>query len=258
MEDFVSGSAGALDRVRATKVRDDIVPMLEKTHLSYDHLPFSQGEVKIGDALLKRIGKAIDKVGIKEALQFDLGVDSLVSNDRDDEFYRIFSVLNFLLCMEHKGRVDEEQMILKDGVDLGDQTTFSDPHVFGHGFAIGGVVCLHLFKQGCKFKLLDLTSHMLKVEDAEKIRSVRDEVEGKQGLPKDPAVDKFLGEARAQSEVHDYVWGLLEGCGGELKKEVQEERASYTFFPPNDDRNISTMPSSMRRLLHKNSSSINE
>jgi hypothetical protein len=151
MEDFVSGSAGALDRVRATKVRDDIVPMLEKTHLSYDHLPFSQGEVKIGDALLKRIGKAIDKVGIKEALQFDLGVDSLVSNDRDDEFYRIFSVLNFLLCMEHKGRVDEEQMILKDGVNLGDQTTFSDPHVFGHGFAIGGVVCLHLFKQGCKF-----------------------------------------------------------------------------------------------------------
>jgi len=69
MEDFVSGSAGGLERVRATKVRDEIVPMLEKTHLSYDHLPWSQSEAKVGDGLLDRILKSIDKVGIMEALQ---------------------------------------------------------------------------------------------------------------------------------------------------------------------------------------------
>mmetsp|Transcript_10780 Transcript_10780/g.22130 ORF Transcript_10780/g.22130 Transcript_10780/m.22130 type:complete len:1377 (+) Transcript_10780:38-4168(+) len=258
MENFVTESAGAVERIRATKVRDDIVPMLEKTHLSYEHLSFSQSEVKIGDGILQRIEKAVDKVGIKEALEFDSGVDSIVCNDRNDEFYRIFSVLNFLLCMEHKGRVDEDQMILRDGINLADDTTFSDPHVFGHGFAIGGVVCLHLFKQSFKFKLLDLTYHMLNVEDAEKIRNVKNMVEGKAALPKDPVVEKFLAEARAQSEIHEYVWGLLEGCRGKEKKEDNEERATYTFFPPNDDRNISAMPSNMRRLLHKNSSSINE
>jgi len=188
-----------------------------------------------------------------------------VSNERSDEFYRIFSVLNFLLCMEHKGRVDEEDMIIQDNVNaMNDETAFNDPHVFGHGFAIGGVVFLHLFKQSCKFKILDLTYHLLKVEDAEKIRDIKNEVEGKTGgVVKEPVqegvVKRFLDEARAQRDVHDYVWGILESCGrGERgqKKQEEELNATFTFAPPADDRKVSAIPSSMRKLLHRNSSNV--
>lgn len=256
MHVFVSATETyqVMPHVRAPTVTSRLLKMAKASHAAYDHLPYSQMELKIGSQLLDSIKAAVLKVGLDKDLEFDQGLESIMSTEKSTEFYRLFSVLNFLLCMEHKGRWEGEDT--SDG-GTGNE---SDPHVFGHGFAMCGSVFLHLFNQTSKFNMLDFSYHVIKVQDTEKISAELKSVRGDDGpMVVDPILksssDNFVKEAKAQMDVHDIMFSSLNQreTRGEEKRAEREEKKAFTYFPPQDDRNIRSMDSKMKQLLHKKS-----
>ncbi|GMH49960.1 hypothetical protein TrLO_g5054 [Triparma laevis f. longispina] len=256
MHVFVSATETyqVMPHVRAPTVTSRLLKMAKASHAAYDHLPYSQMELKIGSQLLDSIKAAVLKVGLDKDLEFDQGLESIMSTEKSTEFYRLFSVLNFLLCMEHKGRWEGEDT--SDG-GTGNE---SDPHVFGHGFAMCGSVFLHLFNQTSKFNMLDFSYHVIKVLDTEKISAELKSVRGDDGpMVVDPVLksssDNFVKEAKAQMDVHDIMFSSLNQreTRGEEKRAEREEKKAFTYFPPQDDRNIRSMDSKMKQLLHKKS-----
>ncbi len=250
-EDFARGASSCMSRVRAPKAVTDYVSMVERTQDAYEHLG-DTAEISFGRDLLDRITAICSRVGLKEELGYDEGPESVMTNEKTDEFYRLFSVLNFLLCMEHKSRFLDD-----DDKDAREDAT--DPHIFGHGFAISGIIFLHILKQCDKFRLLDLSYHILKVKEQQDDMKWRaPEVKGLEDTEKNAL--KFVGEAEAQRKVHEIIFGILDKVGftKEEREKEQEKKIQWTYSPPfDDDLALDKLTTNVKTLLHKNSSGAN-
>ena len=249
---FVELAHATEGRVRAPKVVHDFVAMSERAHDAYAGLT-STPNLNIGKDLIDSISAVMDKVGFRECLGVDEGPESVMSSERTDEFHRVFSVLNFLMCMEHKSRGEEEEGA---GAEVEKPTT--DGAVFGHGFGLAGVVFLHILGQGEKFRLLDLSYHVLKVHEQQEDMKWRTEGVGGKGGGAEAdelsvSANKFVAEARAMQELHEHIFGMIE-MNVETREEATRkvgENSKFLFLPPDDDRDLKNMGDAMHILLHK-------
>jgi cytoplasmic FMR1 interacting protein len=254
-QNFVEISHTHMSRIRAPKVIDDYVGMTERAHDAYDTVT-STPNLKIGKDLVDSISACMKRVGFADSLGHDGGPESIMSSERTDEFHRVYSVLNFLICMEHKPRGEEESTNTA-GEDWAAPTT--DGAVFGHGFGVAGVMFLHILGQSEKFKLLDLSSHVLKVHEQQEDMKWRTEEGGGKAQTDELTVasEKFVAEARSQKDLHDHIFGLIEvGCENEEDKAwKKKQHAKYCFSPPEDDRDMKSMGENEHIMLHKYESS---
>ena len=151
--------------------------------------------------------------------------------------------------MEHKNRADESDPFAASDA--------SDPHAFGHGFALCGAVVLHLLDQREKFQALDFSYRVLSVHSASQASDDLKRAGGAKVPNVDPvlssATARFVEEARAQMAVHDLAFSMIDASGAGAESAGDEIKAMYTYSPPADDRDVKALDSRMRSLLHKKS-----
>jgi hypothetical protein len=262
-QEFVETSHSHMSRIRAPKVISDFVTMTEKAQEAYQSL-MGTPNLKIGKDLINMIAASIKRVGFDspDGLGYDEGPETVMSSERTTEFHRLFSVLNFLLCMQHKARGDEG-----DDVAVGGQQPTTDGMVFGHGFGIAGVVMLNILNQDRKFQLLDLSYHVLKVHDQEQDMGWKADLaaggdgNGSAGVGTgdsalDAAAKKFVAEAQAQQELHEHVIGMIDVQDTKEDRRAKDlKKEKFCYAPPDDDRDLKNLTQTHKVLLHKGSNS---
>jgi len=259
METFreVTNEERVMHFVRAPAVCDKITKIAEGVHNAYEKLAFDQKTITLSGRFLKGINESLGKEGFSETLCG--GGETIMRNEQTSEFYRLFSVLNFLLCMENNiSKTGTDGVGEGDGsdgdegdADGGDEGDVKTGEFYGHGFGIAGVVILHLLGQTEKFKMLDFSYHVLRVSQLEEIgeegnRGGEGGVSGfgvDEGMAK--SARKFLEEAKDQKRLHDSISGEMDKIGwcpdwqtlGDRKLDAGKDGPTI-YHPPEDDREM--------------------
>jgi cytoplasmic FMR1 interacting protein len=79
--------------------------------------------------------------------------------NQSQAFHKLWSALIFLYCLPQKQSNVE--------IAIGEEVVISDEEEFGHGFAIAGCLLIHMLEQRPAFELMDFSSHVMKVYEAE-------------------------------------------------------------------------------------------
>ena len=155
-----------------------------------------------------------------------------LDTENSSEFHRLFSVLNFLFCMnEHKG---------------GDKEELTDEEEFGNGFAMTGILVMQILNQRSSFELLDLSYHLLSVcahelcstgKSDPKIGSVDENMQIR--------TDHFIVTARRQRSVHLNIFSVLATSNdGQIPPSIN----LTTFHPPANDKEFQSIPSGTLKI----------
>lgn len=254
VECFIEGTHKFEDRVRAPIIVTDLISMLEKSHDVYEVWATDQTSICIGSKLLKEIKGFLDKIGVTEELGGNSSPESIMNNEKTDEFYRLFSVLNFLLCMEKTKREENHSEGEAAGGDEYDaaRAGISDAQLFGHGFAITGSVLLHIFGQRTKFKIFDFAKHVVNVNEIEVYTESGHSSGMKLDDPMRGQAAKFIQEAEAQHLVQELMFGILsKSCEGKEDCSNLEPATPHTYKPPDSDMGLEKLPSNGRMMLRR-------
>jgi hypothetical protein len=136
----------------------------------------------------------------------DLNNES-IGDDNNSAFHRLFSALNFLFCVfesqpepttDERGQVEEQDIIVPDDDE------------FGHGFAIAGILFLHLLGQRAIFELSDFSYFVLNVYNHDKRVVVNDGSVGNVDSELFAETSRFVTNAIAQRNVHLELFSYFE------------------------------------------------
>jgi cytoplasmic FMR1 interacting protein len=178
---------------------------------------------------------------------------TLAANKENKSFFRLWSALVFLFCVEDVPSEDDEDR--KES-----EVEISNEEEFGHGFAAAGALVLHLLRQKHAFQLIDHATHMLKVIsgtrakyslafakldttdklDAHMLSEEGLDVDDDGNLPDE--VSHFVNNARTLHELHDEYFHFLESnvsadkAWGEHEQKGEGDNAAAAplkiFHPP--------------------------
>ena len=118
---------------------------------------------------LATVAKHLDRTGIRADWLGQTPANGVIEVEATTEFYRLWSALNFLFCMEdhskHSIAPAGAPGDARGGGPVGGGTLleFTDDEEFGHGFSIAGCMLIHLLAQRQRFELLDMSYHLLDV-----------------------------------------------------------------------------------------------
>eukprot|EP00520_Triparma_pacifica_P016970 CAMPEP_0118647642 /NCGR_PEP_ID=MMETSP0785-20121206/8721_1 /TAXON_ID=91992 /ORGANISM="Bolidomonas pacifica, Strain CCMP 1866" /LENGTH=1553 /DNA_ID=CAMNT_0006539761 /DNA_START=145 /DNA_END=4803 /DNA_ORIENTATION=+ len=191
---------------------------------------------------LLHVSKTLQAIGLNESWATRPTASGTIEVENPTEFYRLFSALNFLFCMNEQQQGEDEEFNL------------SDEEEFGHGFALTGVLLIHNLNQRASFEMLDFSYHVLNVQKHElcsiekpgtMIANVDDEMQMQ--------TDRFVVMANRQRDVHFNLFSML------VANDPTTINVSLTtFHPPSTDKDLKSIPtgalkitSSMRRIEQK-------
>jgi cytoplasmic FMR1 interacting protein len=91
--------------------------------------------------------------------------NGVINAERSTDFWRLWSALSFLFCMDDHKSVSAETLAAQAGVK-----TEAVPHEdqFGHGFYLSGCLFIYLLDQRESFELLDFSYHLIHMHRYEK------------------------------------------------------------------------------------------
>ncbi|KAJ5068208.1 cytoplasmic fmr1-interacting protein-related [Anaeramoeba ignava] len=118
-------------------------------------------------AVLMHVNKMLDPVRSKWLGNFQPG---LINFDRSNEFYRLWSCLQFMFCLAPAEENDENENENENDND----NLFSHQETFGDGFSWAGMTIIYFLNQKELFNSLDFSYHLLYANDIlkEKAKSV--------------------------------------------------------------------------------------
>ena len=180
---------------------------------------------------LLHVSKTLEQIGIFESWATVPTASGTIEVEHPTEFYRLFSALNFLFCMNEQQQGEDEEFNL------------TDEEEFGHGFALAGILMIHNLNQRASFELLDFSYHVLNVQKHEicsidkagAIGNVDDEMQMQ--------TDRFVVMANRQRDVHFNLFSMLAA-----NDPTPVSISMTTFHPPSSDRDLKSIPAGALKI----------
>ena len=214
------------------------------------HSKDCQGISSVFKTAIEHVTSVVTSLGIAKewaTSEPQNGIPIEISEPND--FYRLFSALNFLFCVHEEDPVVDEEIELANSSGMTvDELSLTDEEEFGHGFGFAGVLLMHILKQRPSFEMLDFSYHCLNVQLHEKC--AREMAGGAIGMVDEEMqaqANRFLVQAQRQRDIHRKLFSTLEA-----NNVVDEVESIVTFQPPATDVGLG-----VKRALPKGSSAIN-
>ncbi|KAJ5078315.1 cytoplasmic fmr1-interacting protein-related [Anaeramoeba ignava] len=186
---------------KSTKISNSLVSLSRQSEEIYR--PLSK-KMSLFKAALLHVNKMLDPVRSKWLGDSKPG---LFNVDRSNEFYRLWSSLQFMFCLAPE----------KDPNAQTQEQLFSKQEIFGDGFAWAGSTIIHFLGQREVFDALDFSYHLIYVNNVLNDKSVSTEQK------------IFLQNAKIVQNLNNSIFGCLESYA------PLDEVPVFHFEPPTDE-----------------------
>jgi hypothetical protein len=155
---------------------------------------------------MSKMDEAFFQFNLSTEWGFQCTPEGAVDLDSGSAFHRLFSALNFLFCVfetqpdpepDASGHVEEQDIVVPDDDE------------FGHGFAMAGIMFMHLLDQRAIFEMSDFSYFVLNVYNHDK-RGVSDTSVGDVDSDLVAETTRFVSNAMAQRSVHLELFSYFE------------------------------------------------
>jgi cytoplasmic FMR1 interacting protein len=172
--------------------------------------------------ILQKIDAILDRTGAKSRWLGSKPTNGVLDVEQNDEFYKVWSVMQFLYCFP-------------EGHHVADEDTF------GHGFAWAGCSIIHMLQQRQRFEMFDFSYYTLSAMELDaSVLKTAEELAPKKGAKTQQNLDDELKKEAARfayyvksiRTVNDIIFSTL---GAVLP---QQPRPLVMFKGPDDDEDL--------------------
>jgi cytoplasmic FMR1 interacting protein len=194
------------------------LPMLAQKN----HDMYSPKKASLVLNVLQKMDAILDRTGAKSRWLGSVPQNQVLDVEQNEEFYKVWSVLQFLYCFPERGQA------------------LPDEDLFGHGFAWAGCSIIHMLQQRNRFEMFDfsyytqaameLDASIIKPPEATK-KGVKSTLELDDALKREAL--SFIYYAKNIRTVNDIIFATLGAVIPQSPKQL------VLFKGPDDDEDLS-------------------
>lgn len=136
--------------------------------------------------------------------------NGILDTERSTDFWRLWSALSFLFCLEDHKSVSAVTFSTQAGVKS-ESVLHEDQ--FGHGFSMAGCLFIYLLDQRDSFELLDFSYHLIQMNRLEKHKatSLSTNAVGNVDADMQKETVRFIAVATKVKRLHNSLFAMLHG-----------------------------------------------
>lgn len=134
--------------------------------------------------------------------------NGVLDTDRSTDFWRLWSALSFLFCLEDHKSVAAESLSAAAGVPNG---SFLHEDQFGHGFYLAGCLFIYLLNQRESYEVLDFSYHLIQMNRFElhKATAVNAAAVGRVDDELQQETNRFIDAATKMRRLQNYFFSIF-------------------------------------------------